>query len=62
MSRHTPRFSRVYAEIHPDNESSIKLFERASYHQTDIERCKWGGQMVNALFFELKPEQFDGLP
>lgn len=37
-----PRFTRIFAEVHKDNEDSIKVMERAGYHAVDEFQRDWG--------------------
>jgi len=47
-----PKFSRVFAEVHPDNAPSIKALIGSEYSQVDTVERQWSGETVKALVFE----------
>ena len=50
----SPRFDRIFAEVHPDNTASQKVLERSGYHQSGVVEREWSGVKVEALVFDAK--------
>jgi RimJ/RimL family protein N-acetyltransferase len=50
----SPRFDKIFAEVHPDNIASQKVLERSGYHQSGVVERDWSGVKVAALVFDAK--------